>query len=43
MRKWRVDDFDNFLIIYLPRPDGVAIVRVLRAARDWWTLLEMDT
>ncbi|WP_084226817.1 type II toxin-antitoxin system RelE/ParE family toxin [Nitrosospira sp. NpAV] len=39
MRKWRVKDFDNVLIFYLPRPDGVLIVRVLHAARDWWGLL----
>ncbi len=39
LRKWRVSDFDNFLIFYLPRPDGVSIVRVLHAARDWWELL----
>jgi toxin ParE1/3/4 len=41
MRKWRIDGFDNFLIFYLPRPDGVAIVRVLHAAQDWWHLLGM--
>jgi toxin ParE1/3/4 len=39
MRKWRVKDFDNHLIFYQPRPEGVAIVRVLHAARDWWDLL----
>ncbi len=39
MRKWRVRDFDNYLIFYQPRPDGVSIVRVLYAARDWWSLL----
>ena len=39
MRKWRVKDFDNHLIFYQPRPDGVSIVRVLHAARDWWSLL----
>lgn len=38
-RKWRVKDFDNHLIFYLPRPDGVSIVRVLHAASDWWALL----
>jgi toxin ParE1/3/4 len=42
IRKWRVKDFDNFLIFYLPRPDGVSIVRVLYAARDWWTLLGIE-
>lgn len=39
MRKWRVKAFDNHLIFYQPRPDGVSIVRVLHAARDWWDLL----
>ena len=39
MRKWRVKGFDNHLIFYQPRPDGVSIVRVLHAASDWWNLL----
>jgi toxin ParE1/3/4 len=39
LRKWRVGGFENFLIFYLPRPDGVTIVRILHAAQDWWTLL----
>lgn len=43
MRKWRVIDFDNFLIFYLPRPDGVSIVRVLHSAQDWWTLLGLES
>lgn len=42
LRKWRVKDFDNVLIFYLPRPDGVLIVRVLHAARDWWSLLGIE-
>jgi toxin ParE1/3/4 len=43
MRKWAVDGFENFLVLYLPRPDGVTIVRVLHAARDWWSLLGLNT
>ena len=39
MRKWRVKDFNNHLIFYQPRPNGVSIVRVLHATTDWWTLL----
>ena len=39
IRKWRVKGFDNHLVFYLPRPDGVAVVRVLHAASDWWSLL----
>ena len=42
IRKWRVKDFDNHLIFYLPRPDGISIVRVLHAARDWWSLLGVE-
>ncbi len=39
VRKWRVRDFEDVLIFYQPTDDGIAIVRVLRAERDWWTLL----
>ena len=42
LRKWRVTDFDNHMIFYMPRPDGVSIVRVLYATRDWCGLLEID-
>jgi toxin ParE1/3/4 len=41
MRKWRVSGFDNHLIFYLPRSDGVTIVRVLHASRDGWSLLSL--
>ena len=43
IRKWRVKDFDNFLIFYIPRRDGVSIVRMLHAAQDWWKALGMAT
>lgn len=43
IRKWRVKDFDNHLIFYMPRPDGVSVVRVLHAASDWWALLGVET
>lgn len=43
LRKWPVKDFDNYLIFYLPRSDGVSIVRVLHGARDWWQLLGIET
>jgi toxin ParE1/3/4 len=41
LRKWRVPDFENFLVFYLPRSDGISLVRVLYAARDWWSMLGM--
>jgi hypothetical protein len=31
------------MIFYMPRQDGVSIVRVLHAARDWWGMLEVDS
>ncbi len=42
IRKWRVNDFNNILIFYMPRHDGVSIVRVLHAAQNWWKLLEIE-
>jgi toxin ParE1/3/4 len=42
LRKWCVSGFDNFLVFYLEQPDGVAVVRVLHAASDWWGLLEIE-
>jgi len=39
LRKWRVSGFDDVLVFYLPRADGVSIVRALHGARDWWELL----
>lgn len=41
LRKWRVKGYENHLIFYEPRPDGLSIVRILHAARDWWTLLAL--
>ncbi|AGY57405.1 type II toxin-antitoxin system RelE/ParE family toxin [Gloeobacter kilaueensis] len=40
LRKWRVKDFDNYLIFYQPRLDCVSIVRVLHGAQDWLRVLE---
>jgi toxin ParE1/3/4 len=42
MRKWRISGFENYLVFYLPRADGVSIVRVLHAARDWWSLFGVE-
>lgn len=39
LRKWSISGFQNHLIFYLPQADGVAIVRVLHGASDWWQLL----
>lgn len=40
LARWvKIAEFENHLVFYLPRPDGVSIVRVLHAARDWWSLL----
>ena len=42
LRKWRVRDFENFLIFYLPRGSDIAIVRVLHGAQDWWSLFGFE-
>jgi len=42
MRKWSIEGFEKILIFYLPRADGVSIVRVLHAAQDWWKLLGLS-
>ena len=42
LRKWRVKNFNNYLIFHLPRSDGVSIVRVLYGTRDWWSLLGFE-
>jgi len=43
LRKWRVRNFDNYMIFYLPRPNGISVVRVLHAARDWWDVLGFES
>lgn len=43
MRKWPVGGFENHLIFYLPHPNGISVVRILHAARDWWGLLGIKT
>ncbi len=42
IRKWRVHGFENHLVFYEPRPDGVSVVRVLHASSDWWALLGFE-
>lgn len=42
MRTWRVSEFDDVLIFYVPLTDGISVVRVLHAAQDWWKLLAIS-
>jgi toxin ParE1/3/4 len=42
VRKWRVEGFPKILIFYQPLGDGVRIVRILHAAADWWSLLDVN-
>jgi toxin ParE1/3/4 len=39
MRRWPVKGFENWLIFYLARRDGVEIVHVMHSARDIESLL----
>jgi toxin ParE1/3/4 len=34
VRRWRVEGFENWLIFYIPRRDGVEIIHVIHGARD---------
>jgi toxin ParE1/3/4 len=40
LRRWRVKDFENWLIFYQAKRDGAEIVYVLRGARDIESLLD---
>ncbi|MEO7677107.1 MAG: type II toxin-antitoxin system RelE/ParE family toxin [Verrucomicrobiota bacterium] len=42
IRLWPITRFRNHLIFYRPILDGIEIVRVLHAARDWTRVLEDD-
>jgi plasmid stabilization system protein ParE len=35
-----VAGFSNHLIFYRPVPNGVEVVRILHAARDWLAIIE---
>ncbi|MDC7683025.1 type II toxin-antitoxin system RelE/ParE family toxin [Asticcacaulis sp. BYS171W] len=39
MRVWRIKDFENWRVFYIPEANGVSIVRVLHASREWWAIL----
>lgn len=34
LRRWPVQDFENWLIFFLPKRDGIEVLRVLHGARD---------
>jgi toxin ParE1/3/4 len=40
LRKWRIRDFENFLICYFPHAHSVDIIRVICASRDWIGILD---
>ncbi|MCX6021820.1 MAG: type II toxin-antitoxin system RelE/ParE family toxin [Chloroflexi bacterium] len=40
LRRWPVKDFENWLIFYLARRNGVEIVHVMHGARDIVSLLD---
>jgi toxin ParE1/3/4 len=41
LRKWRVSDFEQYLIFYLPKPYGVRIVHVKHSSQNWWEQLRV--
>jgi toxin ParE1/3/4 len=40
VRRWRVEGFENWLIFYRARRDGVEILHVIHGARDLENLLD---
>jgi toxin ParE1/3/4 len=40
LRSWPIKGFENFLILYLPTPSGIDVVRVIHGARDLDRLFE---
>ncbi|MFY9343462.1 MAG: type II toxin-antitoxin system RelE/ParE family toxin [Planctomycetota bacterium] len=40
LRSFRVKDFENYLVFYLPRESGIEVVRVLHGAQDLEALFE---
>jgi toxin ParE1/3/4 len=39
LRRWHIDGFDNYLILYRVTDHGVEIVRVVHVTRDFNTLI----
>jgi toxin ParE1/3/4 len=42
LRKWRIDGFPKMLVFHTISTQGVRVTRVLNAAQDWWSLLDLD-
>jgi toxin ParE1/3/4 len=34
VRRFPVKDFENYLLFYLPRPNGIDVIRIFHGARD---------
>jgi len=39
VRMWRVRGFEMYLVFYFPRQDGIAVERIIHAARDYRRVL----
>jgi len=42
LRSWRIEGFEKYPIFYRPADDGIDIVRVIHAARDVGTVLDLQ-
>jgi len=40
IRLWRVNGFENYLILYTPRTNGIAVERVIHAKQDYQRFLK---
>lgn len=39
VRMWRIREFEDYLVFYLPLHDGIRVERVIHAARDYRRVL----
>ena len=39
IRIWRVKGFEKYLVFYRPAIEGIEVIRVLHAVRDWAAIL----
>jgi toxin ParE1/3/4 len=42
IRKWRIEGFPRYLILYRANDSGVEVIRVLHAAQDWWAMFDVN-
>jgi plasmid stabilization system protein ParE len=42
VRLWRLEGFENYLVVYRATNEAIRIIRVLHSAQDWMSILEQQ-